>query len=133
MLLPGLEGPPMRARTRRIAVAVPCAIALALATPATRGAPPEPGAAVVGITLSLRSPIGFSGIHAELVYFLRLNEGESVDSAIARGELITTTQARAEHLLLLGTGPGTYVAVAAAYRTSYSGQYVHAGAVRTGQ
>lgn len=116
-----------------IATVLPCVIALAMATDASRGASPVSSSSVVGITLSLRSPIGFSGVLAEVVYFVRLNEGESPEAALARGQLLATHHAQADRLLLLGASPGTYVAVAASYRTSYSGQYLHAGTVRTGQ
>jgi len=84
---------------------------------------PDTSHAAIGITLSLRAPV-VGSVDPDAVYFVRLDAGESLDSALARGQVITTNEASGGRLLLLGTIPGTYVAVAAVYRETQAGEFV---------
>jgi len=106
---------------RITSVAVVSVLFLLAVAPPAAAESPDTSHAALGITLSLRAPVAIGSNDADVAYFVRLNEGESLDSALARGEVIATNDADDGRLLILGAIPGTYVAVAAAYRKTKSG------------
>ena len=111
-------------RTSRICAAVVLGIlvlvAVALAGPPS--VPAAPGLSALGVSMDLKAPVAIGSIDPDVVYFVRLNEGESLDSALARAEVIATNESSGGRLFVLGAIPGTYVAVAAAYRKARSSQ-----------
>ena len=69
----------------------------------------------LGINVSVRKVIGIGNDDAQVVYFLKLDEGESFDAALSHGTLVASTLGDGGRVLLLDAAPGTYVAVAAAF------------------
>jgi len=90
-------------------------------------APPPPGpiddeSSAIGISLKMREgPIHLTSKTPDVVLFVRLEEGESVDDVLSKEVLIPSTLVDGEQAYLLNVSAGTYAAVAALYAVEQKG------------
>ena len=99
------------------AVIVACLMFSGCAT--TQPAAPIPideQSAALGLSLKMRQgPLKLTSATPDIVFFVRLEEGETAADVVGKRQLIPSTWADKEQVYLFNVEPGTYAAVAAIY------------------